>query len=264
MVMHSSLIEACKSVPFLPSNLDYISAVTGQHRGRVGTVGAERSQQGGLRSLHRLVVAWTQPWQMSGVFTFHVLLESCREISSNSSQRARTLTRYQKLLHPLMLRGAAVSICASFAGFTQDVHTSLERKALLLRAQAALRHVSPFNYIPEFTDAVGLQPSGLIWPLVQDQSIFRPPASQPGHKQVTIKGASQRRKGKSKLSPSKQLPDPTPGDEPRQQPVAAPVAAARRAMFAERLHDAQRIEDLFEVNLTGIFCACTAQRIRHT
>lgn len=36
-----------------------------------------------------------KPWQMSGVCTFHVLLESCREISSNSSQRARTLSRYQ-------------------------------------------------------------------------------------------------------------------------------------------------------------------------
>lgn len=163
-----------------------------------------------------------------------------------------------------MLRGAAVLSCASFAGFTQDVHTSQERKVLLLRAQAALRHVPPFDHIPEVTDALALQPPGLIWPLVQDQSIFRPPASQPGPKQVTIKGASHRRKGKSKQSPSKQLPDPTPDDEARQQPVAAPVAAARHAMFAERLHDAQRIEDLFEVNLTGILCTCTAQRIRHT
>lgn len=163
-----------------------------------------------------------------------------------------------------MLRGAAVSSCASFAGFTRDVHTSQERKALLLRAQAAPRHVPPFNDILELIDAVDLQPSGLIWLLVQDQSIFRPPASQPGHKQLTIKGASHRRKGKRKQSPSKQLPDPMPDDEPNQQPVAAPVAAARRAMFAERLHDAQRIEDLFEVNLTGIICTCKAQRIRHT
>lgn len=87
---------------------------------------------------------------------------------------------------------------------------------------------------------------------MQDQNVFRPPASQPGPKQVIIKGASRARKGKSKQSPSKKLLDPVPGDELRQQLVAAPVAAAHRAMFAERLHDAQRIEDLFEVNLTGV------------
>lgn len=98
---------------------------------------------------------------------------------------------------------------------------------------------------------------------MQDQNLFRPPASQPGPKQVVIKSASRARKGKSKQSPPKQLPGPMPGDEPRQLPVAAPVAAARRAMFAERLHDAQRIEDLFEVSLTGISLICTAQRAGH-
>ena len=111
---------------------------------------------------------------------------------------------------------------------------------------------------------LSLQSPGLTWPVIQDQNVFRPPASQPGPKQVIIKSAS-RRKGKSKQSPLKQLPDPMPSDEPSntQLPLAAPVAAARRAMFAERLHDAQRIEDLFEVSLTGIFFACTAQRAGH-
>lgn len=35
-------------------------------------------------------------WQMAGVSAFSVLLESCREISSNSSQRARTFSRYDE------------------------------------------------------------------------------------------------------------------------------------------------------------------------
>ena len=84
---------------------------------------------------------------------------------------------------------------------------------------------------------------------MQDQNLFRPPVSQPGPKQVIIKSANRGRRGKSKQSPSKNLPDPMPADEPRQEPVAPPISAAHRAMFAERLHDAQRIEDLFEVNL---------------
>ena len=149
------------------------------------------------------------------------------------------------------------------AGFAQDMHTSQQRKALLSRALAAQRHVSRWNYISKFAVALFLLPLGLTWPVVQDQNLFRPPASQPGPKQVTIKSSSRGRKGKSKQSPSKQMPDPMSGNEPRQLPVAAPVAAARRAMFAERLHDAQGIEDLFEVNLAGIFLACTAHRLCH-
>lgn len=99
---------------------------------------------------------------------------------------------------------------------------------------------------------------------MQDHNVFTPPAGQPGPKQVIIKGANRARKGKSKQSPSKQLLDPVPGDELSQQPVAAPIAAAHRAMFAERLHDAQRIEDLFEVDLTGVlFHICSTAHL-HT
>lgn len=88
--------------------------------------------------------------------------------------------------------------------------------------------------------------------MLQDQNLLRPPVSQPGHKQVTIRSTSRARKGKSKQNPSKQLSEPMPADESRQEPVAAPIAAAHHAMFPERLHDAQRIEDLFEVNLVAL------------
>ncbi|KAL3159854.1 hypothetical protein ABBQ38_010255 [Trebouxia sp. C0009 RCD-2024] len=133
---------------------------------------------------------------MTAVSAFGVLLESCREISSNSSQRARTLSR----LH--------------------------------------LRHAyKPGAQSAAFTGASS----------TQDQNLLRPPVSQPGPKQVTIRSTSRARKGKSKQNPNKQLSEPMPADESRQEPVAAPIAAAHHAMFPERLHDAQRIEDLFEL-----------------
>lgn len=93
----------------------------------------------------------------------------------------------------------------------------------------------------------------LKWPMVQDQTSFKASVSEPGPKQLVIKTASRARRGKNKQTPTKRLPDLPPVKEIRTETVAAPIAAARRAKFAERLHDAQRIEDLFEVNC----CATT-------
>lgn len=66
-------------------------------------------------------------------------------------------------------------------------------------------------------------------------------------KQVIIKSASRSRKGKGKQTPSKQLPDTLPAEEAGESQTAVPLTAAQRAKFAERLQDAQRIEDLFEL-----------------
>ena len=83
--------------------------------------------------------------------------------------------------------------------------------------------------------------------MLQDQTSFRASVSDPGPKQFVIKTASRGQRGKNKQNPTKRLPDLPPVKDVTAEPVAAPIAAARRAKFAERLHDAQRIEDLFEV-----------------
>lgn len=77
--------------------------------------------------------------------------------------------------------------------------------------------------------------------------MLRAYVSDPGTKKVVIKTAGRSRRGK-KQSSSERPPAHLPAQEHSSEPVAAPVAAARRAKFAERLHDAQRIEDLFEVS----------------
>ena len=64
-------------------------------------------------------------------------------------------------------------------------------------------------------------------------------------KQVIIKSAGRSRRGKTKQGPSEELSDTLSADSERH--AAAPLSAAQRAKFAERLLDAQRVEDLFEV-----------------
>ncbi len=81
------------------------------------------------------------------------------------------------------------------------------------------------------------------------------------NKQVIIKSANRSRKGKGKQPPSKQLPDTLPAEESGENQTAATLTAAQRAKFAERLQDAQRIEDLLEVCAVSIFThTCTGSR----
>ena len=89
--------------------------------------------------------------------------------------------------------------------------------------------------------------------LVQDAYSFRAPVRNAGAKQVSINNNNRGRRGKNK-----QLPDVLPIDEAPVDPVTAPTAAARFVKFAERLHDAQRIEDLFEAS-----CYCIQPDDKH-
>ena len=76
-----------------------------------------------------------------------------------------------------------------------------------------------------------------------------------------IKSASRSRTGKGKQTPSKQLPDTLPAEETGENQTAVTLAAAQHAKFAERLQDAQRIEDLFEVSAVSILThTCTGSR----
>lgn len=88
---------------------------------------------------------------------------------------------------------------------------------------------------------------------MQDQYLLRASVREPvNNKQVITKSASRSRKGKGKQTPSKQLPDTLPAEETGERQTAVPLTAAQRAKFAERLQDAQRIEDLFEVCVVSI------------
>ncbi len=76
-----------------------------------------------------------------------------------------------------------------------------------------------------------------------------------------IKSASRSRTGKGKQTPSKQLPDTLPAEETGENQTAVTLTAAQHAKFAERLQDAQRIEDLFEVSAVSILThTCTGSR----
>ncbi|DBB02864.1 TPA: hypothetical protein ACH3X1_013470 [Trebouxia sp. C0004] len=118
-------------------------------------------------------------------------------ISSNSCQRARTLSRLRSR-HACKTRGR----CITFAG------SSSTKDQYLLRASVR----EPVN-----------------------------------NKQVIIQSASRSRKGNGKQTPSKQLLGTLPAEETGEKRTAVPLTAAQRAKFAERLQDAQRIEDLFEL-----------------
>lgn len=83
---------------------------------------------------------------------------------------------------------------------------------------------------------------------MQDKYLLRAYIREPiNSKQVIIKPAGRSRRGKTKQGPSKEMPDTLPADSEKH--TAAPLSAAQRAKFAERLLDAQRVEDLFEVCL---------------
>ena len=98
--------------------------------------------------------------------------------------------------------------------------------------------------------------------LVQEQYLLRASVREPvSSKQVIIKSASRSRKGKGKQTPSKQLPDTLPAEEAGESQTAVPLTAAQRAKFAERLQDAQRIEDLFEACAVSVLThTCTGSR----
>ena len=88
--------------------------------------------------------------------------------------------------------------------------------------------------------------------VLQDHFILRASTNKrESSKFVVRKGV---RRGNDKGRPSQEvpkLPPPPPPPAPKREPVAVKQADAQQAMFANQLHDAQRIEDLFEVSLAG-------------
>lgn len=187
---------------------------------------------------------------MAAVGSVDAVLESCQKISSNSTQRARTLIRYNTTCDE---NCNVVCSCDHTcdggllsAGSAPGMHAKLDHSASLLLCPAPQRYASRMECLwIVLTDHTSFCVSVLS---LQDQYLLRASVRDPaGTKQVVIKSASRSRRGKGRQSPPKELPDTLPAEESTEGQEAAPLTAAQHAKFADRLQDAQRVEDLFEV-----------------